>query len=173
MYYIMNFLNEKNNILFFEILNKLITTLIVNSLPHRPVHNCVNPVVIHDDKISIEQAKYTEIAKTFPFSNMIAIINSFDDKFDNTSYINTNQTPGEKIQTMNNLLMYINKNTTDKWIEQLNLLYKIMPAENSDDFAQRIKDLGELKQSIYIFQGILNKICLRHIVPNSPLLQHL
>jgi len=159
----MNFFNEKNNILFLNILNKLITTLIVNSTPHRPLHNC----------ISIEQAKYSEIAKTFPFSNMIAIINSFDDKFDNTSYINTNQTPGEKIQTMNNLLMYINKNTTDKWIEQLNLLYKIMPAENSDDFAQRIKDLGELKQSIYIFQGILNKICLRHIVPNSPLLQHL
>ena len=124
-----------------------------------------------EDEIDIIQEKYSKIASTYPFQGMIAMIKALDDKFDIMPYIKTNLSSIEKLKTMNQLLVEINKSTTDKWIENLDLLYKNISGEDQIENIKRIEEIGELKTAIFTFRSFLNKICLKHVDPSSPLLK--
>jgi hypothetical protein len=124
-----------------------------------------------EDEIDRIQKKYSKIASTYPFQNMIAMIKAFDPGFDIIPYIKTVKTDNEKINTMNQLLILINKSTTDKWIENLDLLYKNISGEEQTENIKRMEEIGELKIAIFTFRSVLNKIFLKHLLPNSPLLK--
>ena len=101
---------------------------------------------------------------------MIAMIKAFEPDFDIIPYIRTAKTDNEKIQTMNRLLILINNSTTDKWINELDLLYRRLSGSTQAETIKRLEELAEVKTAIYKFQSDLNRICLKHVAPNSPLL---
>ena len=101
---------------------------------------------------------------------MIAMIKAFEPEFDIIPYIKTVKTDNEKIQTMNKLLIKINKSTTDKWIKELDLLYSRLSGPTQAESIRRLDELAEVKTAIYKFQSDLNRICLKQVDPNSPLL---
>ena len=124
-----------------------------------------------DDENDRIQKKYEELNSTYPFNGMIAMIKAFDPNFDIRSYIRTNKSAKDKLQTLNQLLIQINKTSTDKWVKEIDLLHKSISGKNQEEIIKRAEELGELKNAIFTFRSLLNKICLKHVDPTSPLLK--